>query len=66
MLIEPTIFKLKAQRAALGMEVLGMKHSRNVSVYANIKKEFGFKGSKQKVFDQLDEYVNNYMENNNE
>ncbi len=52
------LFRLVALRAALGMEVLGMKHSKR-SVYAQVKKEFGYKGSKQSVFDQLDEYIFN-------
>jgi len=54
-------FRLKAQRAALGMEVLGMKSSSR-SMYARIKSEYGLKGSKQSVFDQFNEYVNKYME----
>jgi|APSaa5957512622_1039677.scaffolds.fasta_scaffold26876_3 hypothetical protein len=56
-----SLFRLIALRAALGMEVLGMKHSKQ-SVYAQVKKEFGYKGSKQSVFDQLDEYVNQEKE----
>ena len=56
-----TLFRLIALRAALGMEVLGMKHSK-LNVYAQVKKEFGYKGSKQSVFDQLDEYVNQEKE----
>ena len=54
-------FRLKAQRAALGMEVLGMKSSGR-SMYARIKSEYSLKGSKQSVFDQFNEYVNKYME----
>jgi hypothetical protein len=56
-----SLFRLVALRAALGMEVLGMKHSKQ-SVYAQVKKEFGYKGSKQSVFDQLDEYINQEKE----
>jgi len=57
MITNTNLFRLIALRAALGLEVMGMKHSKQ-SVYAQVKKEFGFKGSKQAVFDQLDEYVN--------
>ena len=56
-----SLFRLIALRAALGMDVLGKKHSKQ-SVYAQVKKEFGYKGSKQSVFDQLDEYVNQEKE----
>jgi len=57
-----SLFRLIALRAALGLEVLGMKHSKQ-NVYAQVKKEFGFKGSKQSVFDQLDEYINKEKQN---
>jgi hypothetical protein len=49
-------FRLITLRTALKLELLGMKHSRG-SVYALIKKEFGLKGSKQKVYDQFNEFI---------
>ena len=52
-------YRLVAMRSALGLEVLGMKH-RGGSVYALVKKEFGFKGNKQKVFDLFNEYVDEH------
>ena len=52
-------YRLVALRAALGLELLGIKH-RGGSVYAKVKREFGFKGNKQKVFDLFNEYVNEY------
>ena len=38
---------------ALKLEVLGMKVTRGSTAYAVIKKEYGLRGSKQKVFDQF-------------
>lgn len=50
-------FRLKSLRGALKMEILGMK-KRGQSAYSIIKAEFGFKGSKQKVLDQLETLIN--------
>lgn len=44
--------RLITLKHALKLEVLGMKR-RGRSVYSIVKQEFGFKGSKQKVLDQL-------------
>ena len=49
-------FRVRALRSALRLEVLGMSR-RGVSVYRMVKDEFGFKGSKQKVLDQLLAYI---------
>lgn len=38
---------------ALKLELTGLKFSRG-SVYALVKREYGFRGNKQRVFDQLD------------
>jgi len=45
--------RLLTLRAALKLEVKGIQMYRGRSVYAIIKKEFGLKGSKQSVLDQL-------------
>lgn len=50
---EIALFRMKALRSALKLEILGMKR-RGRSVYSIIKEEFGFKGSKQKVLQQLE------------
>jgi len=42
----------------LKLEILGM-HRRGQSAYSIIKEETGLKGSKQKVFDQLTDLLNN-------
>ena len=49
-------FRVRALRSALKLEVLGMTR-RGVSAYRMVKNEFGFKGSKQKVLDQLLAYM---------
>lgn len=49
-------FRVRALRSALKLEILGMSR-RGVSVYRMVKDEFGFKGSKQKVLDQLLAYI---------
>ena len=53
-------FRVLTLRSALRMEVAGLKSSGR-SAYAIVKAEFGFKGSKQKVLDQLLQYI---QENN--
>jgi len=49
-------FRVRALRSALKLEILGMSR-RGVSAYRMVKDEFGFKGSKQKVLDQLLAYI---------
>ena len=41
---------------ALKLELSGLRHSRG-SIYALVKREYGFKGNKQRVFDQLDAHL---------
>ncbi len=50
-------FRLRALRGALKLEILGMKR-RGRSVYSIVKEEFGFKGSKQKVLEQMEAKIN--------
>lgn len=49
-------FRVRSLRSALKLEILGMTR-RGVSAYRMVKEEFGFKGSKQKVLDQLLAYI---------
>lgn len=52
------IYRLQVLRQALKLEILGMtRHGR--STYAIVKQEFGFKGSKQAVLGQLEEFIAN-------
>ena len=49
-------FRLRALRGALKLEILGMRR-KGRSVYSIVKEEFGFKGSKVKVLQQLEEKI---------
>ena len=46
------LLRLTTMLRCLGMEMKGIKMVRH-SVYAQAKRELGFKGSKQAVYDQL-------------
>lgn len=46
------MFHLLQLKYALMLEIKGMHHSQG-SVYAYVKRHFGFKGNKQRVLDQL-------------
>ena len=50
-------FRLRALRGALKLEILVMKR-RGRSAYSLAKEEFGFKGNKQKVLEQLEAKLN--------
>jgi hypothetical protein len=47
------IFRILQLRAALRLECAGMRHSSGRSVAKLIKQQFGFKGSKQAILEQL-------------
>ena len=53
---EIALFRMKSLRGALKLEILGMKR-RGRSVYSIVKEEFGFKGNKQKVLEQLEKVL---------
>ena len=61
-MIDVEFYRLLTLRSALELEILGMKR-RGRSVYAIIKEEFGFRGNKQKVYDQIDAYIQKIKEN---
>ena len=50
------LYSIMTKRSALVMEMKGMKR-RGRSAYSIIKEEFGLKGSKQRVFEQLTEII---------
>lgn len=50
------VFRWYALRGALKLETLGMSR-RGASAYSVVKKEFGFKGTKAKVYEQLDAWL---------
>ena len=49
------VVRVLALKGALKLETLGLKG--RVSAYAIVKREFGFKGNKARVLEQLTEYV---------
>ena len=54
---ELEMYNLLRLKSALKLEVAGMKHSKG-SVYALVKRRFGFKGSKESVLQQLINHIN--------
>lgn len=50
-------FRFLSLRSALKLECIGMKR-RGQSAYSIIKKEYGFKGSKKAVLEQMDQIRN--------
>ena len=50
------LFNMLAQKQALRLETLGLKHSKG-SVYAHIKKTYHLRGNKQSVYTQFCELV---------
>jgi hypothetical protein len=49
-------YRILALKGALKLEIAGMK-GRGRSAYSILKSEFGFKGSRQSVLDQLQKIV---------
>ena len=58
-------FRILTLVKGLKLELLGMKRSRGKSCYQLLKEEFGLKGSKQKVYDQLNQVLENWKKENN-
>jgi hypothetical protein len=53
--------RLLTLRQMLRLEMLGMSKSRGPTAYSTLK-TMGYKGSREKVFEQLTEWRNNLME----
>ena len=47
--------RLLTMRTYLKLEVAGLRSK--INVYAMVKKEFGFKGSRVQVLEQLEDYI---------
>lgn len=47
-------YHLLAQRGAMKLEILGMKHSSGRSICAHVKRTHGFTGNKQAVLAQFE------------
>jgi hypothetical protein len=52
MITEPELFNMLAQKQALKLELKGLKFSRG-SVYAHIKRTYGLRGNKERVYTQF-------------
>ena len=55
------LFRLETMLLGLKLEIETegrMRLTRGRSCYARIKSEFGFKGNKQKVYNQMQDYIN--------
>ena len=63
-MINVEFHRLLTLRSALELEILGMGR-RGRSVYSIIKEEFGFKGNKEKVYEQIDAHIQKIKENKN-
>ena len=50
------LFRMRALRGALKMEIFGMKR-KGPSAYSIIKQEFGLKGNKQSVLEQFEKLI---------
>lgn len=50
------LFRMRALRGALKMEIFGMKR-RGQSAYSIIKQEFGLKGNKRSVLQQFEKLI---------
>ena len=59
------LYRLITLKHALKLETLGMK-KKGKSAYAVVKKELNLKGSKQKVYEQLENIINIMKANDKE
>lgn len=50
------LYRLLVMKSALKMEIKGIRVVRH-SVYAQAKRELGFRGNKEKVLAQLEQYI---------
>jgi Neuraminidase (sialidase) len=58
-------FRILALVKGLKLEILGLKRGRGKSCYQILKDEFGLKGSKQKIYDQLNQVLEDWKKENN-
>ena len=55
-------YRILALKASLKLEARGMRHSRGFSAYATAKREFGLKGDRMSVLNQLEKIVENLLD----
>lgn len=51
------VVRLMALKAALKLEIKGIKMARGVSACSIVRKEFGFKGKKEQILAQLEKHI---------
>jgi hypothetical protein len=56
------MYRLLSMKHALKLETKGMKMSRGISVFSMVKREFGFRGSKERVYDQFVKMVDDVLQ----
>lgn len=50
-------WQLMRMRAALRLEIKGMRHSSGRSIFAHLKRTYGFKGTRDEVLTQLSKLI---------
>tara|TARA_Y100000296_G_C5145914_1_gene243671 strand:- start:660 stop:896 length:237 start_codon:yes stop_codon:yes gene_type:complete len=50
------LYRVKVLRGALKLEIVGLKRGGR-SAYSIVKEEFGFKGNKKRVLEQLENWI---------
>ncbi len=58
-------FQMLALKGALSLELKGFRRGGR-SAYSIVKRTYGFRGSRQKVFEQFSAYVEEFAEANKE
>jgi hypothetical protein len=56
------LLAMVTRRAALKLEILGMKRSRNPSAYVIVKRAYGMTGNRTHVLEQLEILINQEKE----
>lgn len=51
------LYRILTLKQALKLEIKGMKLSRGINAATIVKREFGFKGNKKKLLEQLEAYI---------
>ncbi len=59
-------YRLLVMRQGLQLEIKGIRMSRGRTCYAMAKSEFGFKGNREKVLAQLEDYIADQRDTLNE
>lgn len=55
--LQIAFYRMAALRGALRLEMLGLGRSRRPSAYSLIKRDYGFRGSREAVYTQISERI---------